>query len=435
MKFILTPKSFLLPGVAGLVLLFQNWIPEAQLMFAVLNLIALGLITADYFTLPGPEKFNMRRTVPQRLFLRKEDTVSVSFVFKTAVPLRLTFFDVPPPSFVPENPEAHSKVSAGPNDVSFSYPVLPEVRGHFSFSNGGARVRSALGLIARQFRLPCETETDVFPCLPSEQEDLRSLFYMSKVESRIMRVYGPGREYSQLRDYVTGDDRRSIHWKRSAAAGSLVVKEFEPEKGQNVFLMVDGGRLMMAELQGLSKVDWALSSSFSLAREALNQRDSVGVMGFSNDIDVMLRPSNRQTQLSSIVKAMYSFQPRFIEPDYANAFRWAYSNLSHRCIIVVYTDFIDPSLSHELGAHIRFINKKHRVICCALGLPGLQQTGFSTSKKLSDAAFRAVVREGLDSRTSVLSELRKAGVDVIDASPETLGGAVLSRYARIRWKR
>ncbi|MFW6245455.1 MAG: DUF58 domain-containing protein [Fibrobacterota bacterium] len=434
MKFILTPKSFFLPGIAGVVLLFQNWIPEAQLIFALLNIIALILITMDYFTLPGPDKFQMRRSVPERLFLRKEDSVTVGLLFSTPVPLHIILFDVPPVSFVAENPRARFRAHTGANDLVFTYQVRPEVRGHFSFSEGGMRILTPLGLIARQFTLECRTETDVFPCLPSEQEDLRSLFYMSRIESRIMRVYGPGREYSQLRDYVIGDDRRSIHWKKSAVTNSLVVKEFEPEKGQNVFLMIDGGRLMMAELQGLSKVDWALSSSFSLAREALNQRDSVGIMGFSNEIDIMLKPSNRQTQLSSIVKAMYSFQPRFIETDYGTAFKWAYSNLSHRCIIIVYTDFIDPSLSRELGVHIQFLNKKHRVICCALGLPGLQEAGFSSSNTLSDAVFRAVVREGLDSRKEVLAGLRKAGVDVIDSSPDTLGGAVLSHYARIRWK-
>ncbi len=435
MKFILTTRSFILPVIAGIILTFQNWIPEAQLVFAFINIFALVLLTIDYFSLPGPLKFQMRRTVSERLFLRKEDSVEVEILFTAPVPLLITLYDVPPPSFAAENPLVRLKASKGPGTLGFRYTVKPEVRGHFTFAGGGLRVRSALGFVSRQFPLVCISETDVFPILPSEQEDLRSLFYMSKIESRIMHTYGPGREYSQLRDYHIGDDRRSIHWKRSASAGNLIVKEFEPEKGQNVFLMIDGGRLMMAELQGLLKVDWALSSSFSLAREALNQRDSVGIMGFSNDIDIMLRPSNRQTQLSSIVKAMYSFQPRFIEPDYGTAFKWAYSNLANRCIIVVYTDFIDPGLSVELGAHMRLLNKKHRVICCALGLPGLKDIGFKKGNSLSEVVFSAVVREGIDSRKSVLADLKRAGVDVIDSSPESLSGAVLSHYAKMRWKK
>ncbi len=434
MKFIITFRGLILPSIAGTVLLLQNWIPGALYIFALINIVALVLLTADYFSLPGPAAFRLSRFVADRLYLHKEEDVRITVSFNATIALAIDLYDLAPAHFTSENPSFSFIAKRGPQEHYVCYRVNPLLRGSFVFEGGGMRIRSLFGLAARQFTVSFKSETSVYPSIPTQAEELQSLFYMSRIESHIMHIYGPGREYSQLRDYQHGDDRRAIHWKRTAATSNLVVKEFQPEKGQNVFLMIDGGRLMMAELGNLSKVDWALSSSFSLARKALSDRDSVGMMGFTNQIDLLVRPSNRQTQNALIANTMYGFQPKFTEPDYGAAFRWAYANLSHRCIIIVYTDFIDPGLSRELGAHIRFLNRKHRVICCALGLPGLDEIAFRKANSLRESVFSAVVREGIDSRKEVLQELKRAGVDIIDTTPDQLGGAVLSHYAKMRWK-
>jgi uncharacterized protein (DUF58 family) len=245
-----------------------------------------------------------------------------------------------------------------------------------------------------------------------------------------MKVYGPGKEFAQMRIYRPGDDKKTIHWKRSARCGTLIVREYEPEQGQYIFIMIDGGRLMMAETGGLSKVDWAVASAVSLAREALAKKDSVGVMAFSNTVETYLLPSNKKIQLSTFVKTIHAFQPRFIEPDYRNAFHWMRAHVKDQSIVVVYTDFIDPYLSSELATFIKLLKNRHRVICCAMGFQDLHKAGYRTAETLNDAVFTSVVRESIDNRKRVLHELSKAD----DVFPEKLCAAVLNSYIRARWK-
>jgi uncharacterized protein (DUF58 family) len=191
---------------------------------------------------------------------------------------------------------------------------------------------------------------------------------------------------------------------------------------------------MMAETGGLSKVDWAVASSISLAREALSKKDSVGIMGFSNGVETYLMPSNKKIQLTTFVKTIYAFQPQFIEPDYRNAFHWIRTHVKTRSIIVVFTDFIDPYLSGELAHYIRLLNRKHRVICCAMGYHDLQKAGYRSAGTLNDAVLSAVVRESIDNRKKVLNDLTRAKVDVVDVLPEKMCAAVLNSYINARWK-
>jgi uncharacterized protein (DUF58 family) len=225
-----------------------------------------------------------------------------------------------------------------------------------------------------------------------------------------------------------------VHWKRSARSGTLITREFQPEKGQNVLLMVDGGRLMIAEYSAMSKVDWALSACVSLADEALRKKDAIGLCCFSNAIESYVAPSNKVNQLSRVIEATSRFQPQFLEPDYASVFRQIYSSLQNRSIVVIFTDFFDPYLSAELYAHILLLRRRHRVICCVLTHPDMERLGFCQSGTLAGATEAAVIRENIDNRNAILRELRRCGTDIVDTAPEKLNGAVLSAYIRARWR-
>ncbi len=434
MRFVITPRGFILPTIAGLILLFQHWVPGARALSIGLNIAALVILALDYFSLPGPQAFSATRLLPDKFFHQVPAQIGIRLAITTSIPIRMKLLDRPPLKSRHEPVHFSTTAPRGGGETVVRYEMTPQIRGPLSFGKLGIRLSSSLGLVARQFTLDLGTTVQVFPRFPAWSEGLQSRFYFAQVDGRMSRTYGAGREFHQMREYRRGDDIRSIHWKRSARSGKLIVKEFLPEKGQNVFLMIDGGRLMMAETKGRSKVDWAVASAIALAREALGQRDSVGVAGFANQIHSYALPSNGKPQLSSLVRTIYDFQPQFIEPDYQYVFQWAYRVLKQRCIIIVYTDFADPGLSSELAAQMRFLRRKHRIICCAIGNAGMQNLGFRTTDTLRDALFSAVVRESMDNRSQVMHQLSRAGIDVVDVAPTELSAATLNAYARARWK-
>lgn len=434
MKFVIRGRGFIIPVIAGIILLFQNWIPNAIAICAFLNLIGLMLIGIDYFMLPEPNAFNFERILPPQFFINCKDNVKVRINYNVSIPLFVEVLDHPPRFFSYEKKNFKGSLSRGHGAFEFSYHIVPLKRGEHKFGIAGMRLSSPLGLISRQASIKQFDSVLVYPKLQDEKEGLLSQFYLSQSENRHIKMYGPGREFSQMREYVHGDDIKNVHWKRSSRCGKLIVKEYEPEKGQNIFIMIDGGRLMMAETKGLSKVDWAVASAISLAREALFKNDSVGVMGFSNKVETFLMPSNKNVQLSTLVKTIYDFQPDFIEPDYKSSFEWVHANIKNRSIIVIYTDFIDPYLSSELATHIKLLKRKHRIICCAMGFEQLHDEGFKKNTELKEALFSSVVRDSLNNRKQILTELIRAGVDIIDVFPEKLCAEVLNSYVKIRWR-
>jgi uncharacterized protein (DUF58 family) len=397
-------------------------------------MLAVLCIAVDYFMIPDPKFFTFSRIYSDRFFLQTAADVTVRISYSIPVPLSLLFVDQPPPAFRYEDKRYQGRLSRGEGTFTFSYTLVPLRRGMHTFKTAGMRLLSPAGLVARQAAVRTSDTIHVYPVIPHEREGLQSRFYFAQTESRRLRTYGPGREFAQMRDYRPGDDKKNIHWRRTARCGRLIVREYEPELGQNIFIMIDGGRLMMAETSGLSKVDWAVASAISLAREALSKKDSIGIMGFSNSVETYLMPSNKKIQLTTFVKTIYAFQPRFIEPDYRNAFQWINSHVKTRSIIVLYTDFIDPYLSGELAHYVRLLNRKHRVICCAMGFHDLYRAGYLASGSLNQAVLAAVVRERIDNRKKVLNDLARAKVDVVDVVPEKLCAAVLNSYINARWK-
>ncbi len=434
MKFVITGKGFILPALAGIILLFQNWIPYALIFCVIFNLVSILLIAYDYFLLPDPEAFIVTRLLPPQLFLGVTYPIKVRVEFFINTTIKIIFIDQPPLNCQYEEKRYLGTLKKGDGIFELSYNIKPLRRGVLEYGNAGVRLFSSIGFIARQATLAIPNTINVYPKIPVEKEGLLSRFYLAQTETRQMKTYGPGREFRQMREYRLGDDIKNIHWKRSARCGKMIVRDYEPEKGQSIFIMIDGGRLMMAETNGLSKVDWAVGSVISLAREALYKKDSVGVMGFSNNVDTYLMPSNKMVQLTTLVKTIYSFQPSLIEPDYRCAFQWMHAHVKNRSIIIIYTDFIDPYLSQELVSYVRLLKKKHRVICCAMGFEDLNDTGYSRTDNLKDAVFTSVVRESIYNRKKVLHTLAMAGVDIIDVFPEKLCGAVLNTYIKARWK-
>ena len=191
---------------------------------------------------------------------------------------------------------------------------------------------------------------------------------------------------------------------------------------------------MLAEYLEMTKVDWALSACVALADEALRRHDAVGLACFSNNVEGYVAPSNKEHQLSALIETASRFQPQFLEPDYGAVFRWTFGTIRNRSIVLLFTDFFDAYLSQELYAYILLLRKKHRVVCCVLTHPEMERLGGAAATSVRGATTAAVIRENIDNRKMILHELRRSGVDIVDTAPEELGGAVLTAYAKARWR-
>jgi len=320
--------------------------------------------------------------------------------------------------------------------LSLHYRVTPPERGVFAFADIHMRVEGPLGLAARAFRSPAAGEVKVFPTLrPLRYPDLavyrRTARHWGLMRSRWR---GEGREFEELREYVEGDDPRKIHWKATARLDRPVVQEFQPERNQNVVMVVDAGRLMCALTDGKTKLDHAMDSAVQLAHAAIAGGDQPGILAFAEKVLSFVPPRRAAGQLRRILEETLPLRPRLVEPHYAEAFLWLRSRVQRRSLIVIYTDLLDEVASENLLDAVALLKPRHLPLCVAVRESEWDRLLNRPVSGLEDLYERSVLQESLRQRRKALKHLAQKGALVMDLPASSLTPGVMERYLEVKRK-
>jgi uncharacterized protein (DUF58 family) len=249
---------------------------------------------------------------------------------------------------------------------------------------------------------------------------------------RTLRQRGEGRSFAGLREYVLGDDPRHIDWKASARRGKPITREFTIEQSQTVFTLIDAGRSMTQLAGAFSRFEHALSAALVLTDVAGTAGDRIGTLVFDDVVRTFVPAQRGKTALRAVRNALVPVQATMTEPDYAGAFRFLASHQRRRALIVFFTDVIDVRASRALLAHVTRGAVRHLVVVVALrndALFAAAVPGAASERSLYESA---AAEELILARDEALERMRRAGVTVIDVSPQAMTAAVVNRYLEIK---
>ncbi|MEO1133924.1 MAG: DUF58 domain-containing protein [Cyanobacteria bacterium J06639_1] len=313
-----------------------------------------------------------------------------------------------------------------------AYTVTPSSRGEFPWGDLYVRQLSRGQLAWQQWRVPQPTTAAVYPDL----NGLRSLSVKLAVQSsgtlRQALRRGAGTEFAELREYVTGDDPRFIDWKATARRGTPLVRVLEPEQEQTLIVLLDRGRLMTAQVRGLSRFDWGLNATLSLALAGIHRGDRVGVGVFDRRMHVWIPPERGTKHLPHLIERLTPIQPVLMEPDYLGAATQLVQQQSRRALVVVITDIVDTTASAELLTAMSRLTPRYLPLCVALRDPEVDRRahGFTTAV---DAAFeRAVAIDLLAQRQVAFATLKQQGVLVLDTPADGISETLVDRYLQLK---
>jgi uncharacterized protein (DUF58 family) len=214
-----------------------------------------------------------------------------------------------------------------------------------------------------------QSEVAVYPDLVG----LRSLSIRLTLENtgtmRQARRLGAGTEFSELREYGVGDDTRLIDWKATARRSRPLIRVLEPEREQTLIILLDRGRLMTAQVQGLKRFDWGLNATLSLALAGLHRGDRVGIGVFDREVTSWIPPERGQHQLSKLIERLTPIQPVLLEPDYVGAVTKLVNQQTRRALVVLITDIVDATASVELLSALGRLTPRYLPFCVALRDP------------------------------------------------------------------
>ena len=387
----------------------------------------------DLALLPGRSGYRARRVMPEPFSLGEPEEVTVVVENRAAAGLVAAIADHAPAGLRPAPREVRGRFdSAGV--LRLAYRSRSPKRGAYRFGPLDLQVARAEGWWRRQLRIPLAEEVAVFPNVVAIRRIQLSLRRGLRAMAGMRRAKPPGAStaFAGLRDYVRGDDIRRVSWTATARRDRPVMVEVEAERGQQVIIALDCGRLMTAPAGNLDKLDHAVNAALMLAWVAQAYGDRVGLMTFDDRVISFLKPERGATQLRHITEALYAVQPQYVEPDFGHAMTHLALRVGRRSMVVILTDVQDPGASRELVAHALRLAARHLVLVVAMSDPAVLAARDAAIDTSSRAYEWAAAEEFVSSRRESFELLRRGGVLGLDVVAGRLSPALVERYLELK---
>jgi uncharacterized protein (DUF58 family) len=416
-------------GVLGL------WLPWSTTAMLGADVVLLALVWFDALRAvrPGPAGLTVVRDAPAAFSVGRAGEVSYRWLNRSGRRARLRVREVRPELLGGVQPPRRLSVGAR-SEAREVLAVRPRRRGReragaFAVDTGGP-----LGLGVRRASLELPWDTVVYPPLVSVRLRASVSQAQRRREQGItpVRQLGEGRLFESLREWVAGDDLRHIDWKATAKRGKVITREYEAERRQQVLLVLDTGRLLTAEIGGVSRLDYVVRAALELAYTAVQHDDNVGVMAFADGVQHFVAPQRGRLGLKRVLDVLAVLEPTLVEPDYPGAFRYLAARNRKRALTVLFTDVIDRSASDALVANVATLRPRHLPLAVTLRNPELDDVAALRPLTTHDAFRKAAAEELLRAREDALGHLRRAGVIVLDVPPARAAQAVVASYLELK---
>ncbi|WP_437907811.1 DUF58 domain-containing protein [Sorangium sp. So ce327] len=310
------------------------------------------------------------------------------------------------------------------------YHVRPTRRGAHTIGDHHVRYLSPFGLWIRQVTVPAETPVKVYP----DVQAVRTFELMARQDRdpsalRASRKRGGESEFERLREYRRGDEFRSIDWKATARQKKIISREYQLESNQNLLFLLDAGRLMTAQTQGLSLFDHALNASLMLSHVAARGGDRVGLLAFADGIKSYAPPVSGAGAAKHVLSAGYDLYPELVETNYGAAFQHVGLRVRKRSLIVLFTQVVDDVAASELLRLMRGVMPRHlplMVLLRDVEIDALVEGGDA------DPYTRGAAAELSSFRDRLVRDLKNQGALVLDVAPGQLTGQLINRYLEIK---
>jgi uncharacterized protein (DUF58 family) len=402
-----------------------------------------GLVVAawlwDLTRLPRPEQLEVRRSWEKRPCLGVRGGVAVEIQNGGNISTRARVVDETPSQLRSEPPDLTLIVKAR-SSAEARYPVMPGERGDTKLGRIFLRYQSLLGLAERWAVAETEQTIRVLPNL--EQAKRQSLYLIrsrqADLEKRRRRQRGMGREFDSLREYREGDELRDISWTATARRRHLITRVFQMERSQNVWLVLDAGRLLRAQVREtggapqFSKLDYAVNAALSLAQVALYCGDRVGLLAYGRKVQQNLYAARGASHVRAIVESLAQVRAESFESDHGRAVRALLNAQKRRSLVVWITDFAETATIPEVIEYAMQLTPRHLVVFAAMGQPDLRALADAIPAATSDLYRHGAALEISQRRDILMRGLRQRGVLALELMPGMLASSLVTQYLDIK---
>ncbi|MCC1484978.1 DUF58 domain-containing protein [Winogradskyella immobilis] len=421
-------------AVASVCFLLSYWFPALFSIATIISIIIFILFVIDISILYGTKQgLNARRLLPDKF--SNSDPNPVPITIKNTYSLKL-FLDV-----IDELPEQFQKrdfsyqTVLNPNEIhDFEYLVRPVDRGEYYFGHLNIFASSLLKIVKRKYQFQNQQMVMVYPSIIQMQKyDFLAISnHLTQFGLKKIRRIGNTSEFEQIKDYVQGDDFRTVNWKATAKRAQLMVNQYQDEKSQPIYSIIDTGRVMKMPFNELKLVDYAINSTLAFSNVALKKHDKVGLLAFSKKIENYLPALSKLTYLNRILETLYNIDTQFNDSDFGLLYAQIKRKITHRGLLLLYTNFEHLSALKRQMPYLQAISKKHMLVVVLFENTELNELIHADAENLQTIYHKTIAEKFAFEKRLMVKELQKHGIQSILTPPEKLTVNTINKYLEIK---
>lgn len=314
-----------------------------------------------------------------------------------------------------------------------SYHLRPLSRGEYEFGNLICFITSPVGLLKRRFKTAEPAVVKVYPAyLQLRKYQLLAISGNTLTGVKKVRRLGHSLEFEKIKDYVQGDDVRTINWKATARSSSLMVNTFTDARQQQIYCLIDKGRNMKMPFEGMTLLDHSINACLALLNVALLKQDKAGLIAFSNKVTDIVVADKRTNQLHRILETLYKQQTQFKESDYEAVWTTIHRGITQRSLILLFTNFETYSSLERQLPFLKKIAQRH-LICVIFFQNTLLKQIHDTNPDNIEGIYIKTIADQFDlEKRQIVKELRRHGILSILTSPQNLTVDVINKYLELK---
>lgn len=314
------------------------------------------------------------------------------------------------------------------------YFLRPVKRGEYSFGAVNAYVSSPLGLFSRRFRFSADALVPVYPSyIQMRKYELMAISNrLTETGIKKIRKIGQNMEFELIKEYVSGDDIRTINWKATARKNSLMVNHYQDERSQQVYSVVDKGRVMQMPFNGMSLLDYAINASLVISNIAIKKSDKAGLITFQDRVAATVSAGKQKSQMAHIMEVLYNQKTAYRESDFSSLYLHVRRKITQRSLLLLYTNFESIYGLQRQLPYLKRLASQHLLVVIFFENTEMRSLLQEPANDLRQVYHKAIAEKFSYDKKLIVKELSRNGIQALLTPPENLTVNTINKYLELK---
>ena len=428
-------KRFYIAGLIIIALLVSGYMVPVLFTVGRIAIASLLLVSiADYILLWRQKKAaDAERYCAPRF--SNGDNNDVRLVVESFYPfdVNMDIIDEIPVIFQRRDILFKIRIKAGGREV-VHYKLRPTQRGEYGFGHILLYITTKIGLVCRRIKCAEPIDIAVYPSyiMLHQYEFMAIHNNLTELGIKKIRRIGHHTEFEYIKEYIKGDDYRTINWKASARRHHPMVNIYQDERSQQIYNVIDKGRIMQNSFRGMTLLDYAINASLVLSFVAIRKDDKAGLATFAENFETFIPAGKQTSQMQQIQESLYRQQTTFGESDYSSLYVHINKYINKRSLLIIYTNF-DTIIGMERQLeYLRQLARRHVVL--VVFFEDTELKTFATKQPTSIEGYyqQVITDKFIFEKQHVIAKLRQHGIYSLLTEPDKLSVNLINKYLEMK---